>query len=701
MDQARARFIQYLNRCYGQSTTPKCYTSDLDIFLRTIDDKAPEAVTAVDVDTFIDSQLTDGLSSTTITRRLATIHTFFEYLASECPEQNWPNPVIWRRHKLKRGMHLPRDAPEDEVERLFAVINTERDRAMFSLMLGAGLRVAEVATLRLDNLEAPAEPGRLAKLRVCGKRNKERTVWLTPSLWQTLQAWFQVRPENDSEYFFLSQRGRPISVAGVQYRLRHHCRVAGVYLTCHQLRHTFSRRMVENGLPVDSLARLLGHNDLQSTQRYIDGADPTVRDDFAGAMSALEATLNSAPKSLPDRSKLKRSSRVKEISAERDRSASRAELKKLRKRLVAIGLPDFLEKTADAYLSWRWPVWRAQTAYQVGTNILCVIRRVWTWLEAHRQITSWESFRRADLQAWLEARCQSGVSHRTIQTELGILHSLFKFVETHDDTLDPGLFRVQAPRQQGTTLPRYLSEANYRRLESIVLQATESDSNNAGFDRAWFLTLAHTGVRVSELLALRLEDLDLEAGRATVRCGKLKHDRVVYLTPILIEALKRYLALRPEIPNELRVFVLHERSPTDRTIRNRLAQFGQRAGVHVYPHMLRHTIATRLVNQGMPTQSLRKLLGHQNLRTTQLYAQIYDETLYRQFKDAMSSLEAIEVSDWPLSSTESMPYVEVGGNKAEGTSLKTNLNEDTRKQESSHKECFAVERLKQTLDDSI
>lgn len=661
MDQARERFIQYLNRCYGQSTTPKCYASDLDIFLRTIGDKEPEAVTATDVDAFIDSQLADGLSSSTINRRLATVHTFFEYLSSECPEQHWPNPVVWRRHRLKRGSRLPRDAPDVEVAWLFAVITAERDRAMFGLMLGAGLRVAEVAALRLDSLEAPASAGGLMKLRVCGKGDKERMVWLTPSLWETLQAWLQVRPDNDSEYLFLSQRGRPISVAGIQHRLRQHCQAAGVTLTCHQLRHTFSRRLVENGLPVDSLAKLLGHNDLQSTQRYIDGADPTVRADFAAAMTALESTLTSEFELLSVLPKPNPTPRMKETTAERDRAAPRAELQKLRQRLVASALPDWLEEAVDAYLSWRWPTWRAQTAYQVGGNVLRLVRRVWTWLATHRQITGWENFQRADLQAWLEARCQAGIRHTSIQSELGSLHSLFKFIEMRGGTLDPGLFRVQAPRQRGTTLPRYLPEGDYRRLESTVLRATVSDTYEACFDRTWFLTLAHTGLRVSELLALRLEDLDLEAGRATVRCGKPRHDRVVYLTPVLIESLIRYLALRPDLPDELRVFVLHSRSPTDRTIRNRLAQFGQRAGVHVYPHKLRHTLATRLVNQGMPTQSLRKLLGHQHISTTQLYARIYDETLYRQFKDAMSGLEAIAVNDWPLPDTDITTSVEVGG----------------------------------------
>ena len=58
-------------------------------------------------------------------------------------------------------------------------------------------------------------------------------------------------------------------------------------------------------------------------------------------------------------------------------------------------------------------------------------------------------------------------------------------------------------------------------------------------------------------------------------------------------------------------------------------------------------MATRLINQGMPIHSLRRLLGHQKLDTTQIYASIYDETLYRQFKEAMARLEAIEVEDWP------------------------------------------------------
>src|SRR5258708_37613907 len=165
-------------------------------------------------------------------------------------------------------------------------------------MAGAGVRVAEVAGVRLANLDQPLDPGRLTKLRVQGKGQKEGVVWLISSLWETLQAWLAVRPAVSTDYLFVNQHGQPISVAGIQFRLKQYCQIANVQISCHRLRHTFARRLVENGLPVDSLARLLGHNQLQTTQRYIDGADPTVRSDFEVAMAQLEKA-SSHPQSPP------------------------------------------------------------------------------------------------------------------------------------------------------------------------------------------------------------------------------------------------------------------------------------------------------------------------------------------------------------------------------------------------------------------
>ena len=326
MEQELARFEQYLNRRFGQSSTPKHYLSDLRIFIRTIGDKKPQDVTPADIDTFVDDQIDRGLSPVTINRRLACIHSFFEYLAAEEPRCRWANPVINRRHTLKTGSRLPRDVSDQDVSRIFAAISSERDRAMFGLMVGAGLRVGEVSTLQLDDIEAPTSLGNLAKLRVRGKGDKERVVWLTLSLWHALYAWLEKRPNTGSNRVFLNWRGQPITVSGIQYRLKQHCLAAGVEVSCHELRHTFARRLVEAGLPVDSLSKLLGHSHLHTTQRYIDGADPTVRADFSAAMARLEDALS--------RDRIAKSEPPQPIPPRKPATAPPSQLAKLRWRMA-------------------------------------------------------------------------------------------------------------------------------------------------------------------------------------------------------------------------------------------------------------------------------------------------------------------------------------------------------------------------------
>ena len=634
MDQACARFERYLKRRFGQSSTPNHYLNDLRIFTKIVGNKEPESTTSKDIDTFVEKQLAECLSVATINRRLASLRSFFEFLAAENPDRPWPNPVVPSRHRLKRGSRLPRDVSDEDIAKIIAVLKSARDRAMFGLMIGAGLRVGEVASLQLVNIEEPIDSHQMAKLIVCGKGGQERVVWLTHALWDALQDWLRERPAVEFDAVFLNWRGKPISVNGIEYVLAQYCQKAGVTLSCHRLRHTFARRLVENGMSVDSLAKLLGHRQLQTTQRYIDGADPTVRSDFAMAMQRLETIL------IKD-NELVTASVPKPFAKPQPRKAQPQGLEKLRRELAM--LPPEAAAYVDAYLSWRWPNWRAQTAMRLGRNFLSILKRIWKWLNENQEIKNWEDIRRPDVEAWLEARHQTGVSNVTIQNELVHLRCFLRFLEERDHLIDSEIFRIQIPRKTVNPLPRHLSEADYRWLELNKLQATKNDSYEARFDRACFLILAHTGIRPSEFLDLRLEDLDLGSGYAAVRHSKQDRDRVVYLSPQLKNALQNYLQIRPDLPEEDRIFVLNGRSPSTRTIQRRLAIFGQQAGVVVSPHILRHTFATRLLNQGIPIHSLRKLLGHKRLDTTQVYARVYDETLYQQFQDAMSRLEIIDI----------------------------------------------------------
>ena len=167
--------------------------------------------------------------------------------------------------------------------------------------------------------------------------------------------------------------------------------------------------MAESGLPVDSLAKLLGHEQLQTTQRYINGADPFIRADFAKAMEKLESNLirDQKPPPLP----------AKPQPKPQPEAAPETELIKLRERLEE--LPSWLAEACDDFLSWRWPIWRVKTAYQLGCNLISLVRRFANWLQAECPlVVNWESFQRADLEAWLVARHKVNVSSVTIRSDL-------------------------------------------------------------------------------------------------------------------------------------------------------------------------------------------------------------------------------------------------------------------------------------------
>lgn len=638
MLKARKRFAQYLYRCYGDRSTPKHYLNDLDLFVRQIGDKAPEKVTAQDIDNFIDNQMEKHLKPTTINRRIASLHTFFEYLASEEPDKVWPNPVNRRRHALKQGQSLPRDASEAEVNALFTVVDDARDRAMFGLMVGAGLRVGEVVALQRNHLEEPPAPGQMARLRVTGKGRKERIDWVTPYWYDVLTQWLAVRPEAKTNSLFLNQHQQPLSVSGVQYRLKQYCERAGIQLTCHQLRHTFARRLAEQRMPVESISQLLGHAQIQTTQRYTAGANPDLRDEFLEAMKRLEtaAPLNPAP--VPPLSPLPRQ---KEVADPQSLMQAVARLQ---------GLPDWLQDTLSAYLRYRWQRWQPHRAAANVAGLSSQLVGIWSWLITKRQITAWETLQRSDVEAWLDARAADGIKVNTRRTQLTTLFGCLRFACDQDISIAANIFRIPYPARP-EPLPRYLQADEYERLLKTVYAQTADAAPRHLLDRAWFLTLARTGIRTCELLNLRWRDVDFSSQRLLVRGGKNCHDRVVFLTSTLLKALADYLTVRPTTEDD-HFWIDGDKPLVSSRVRYCIQRWGQAAQVAVSPHRLRHTLATQLVNQGMPLPSVGKLLGHRSLNTTQHYARLFEQTVKEQFEAAIVHIEGIAAIDWPQTCAE-------------------------------------------------
>jgi integrase/recombinase XerC len=280
------RFNKWLRRRSPHATTSFEYTKDLRLFFDWVD-KSPNEITLRDVDAFIEHCQTDlHHAIATVNRRLAALRSFYHFLDIES-EDAPANPVLPKRHFVNQGRHLPRDAQDADIARLFAVIESVRDRAMYLLMLRCGLRVAEVRDLSMGDLYLQPIPGSLPRLRLRGKNDAQRVVYLSTQALAALQAWLDIRPKVADEAVFLSHFKTRLQVNSIQVALGRYCRKAGVWVTCHQLRHTFARHLVEAGMPATTLQQLLGHQRIRTTQLYIHISNRKVQADYEAAMAQV------------------------------------------------------------------------------------------------------------------------------------------------------------------------------------------------------------------------------------------------------------------------------------------------------------------------------------------------------------------------------------------------------------------------------
>jgi site-specific recombinase XerD len=286
-DQQIAGYEKYWRRRKPGSSTALHYASDVWIFFKQINGKKPEEITVHDVDEFIEWQQRLGRAHATIRRRLIALRMFYDYLAY-IYEEPIANPVIPQRHYIDQGHRLPRDIHQKEIEKLFQAIGDHlRDRTIFTLMLHTGMRVGEVVNLCLGDVYLPEY--RPPHLRVNGKGQRERVVYLSATAIQLLSEYLASHPAQTEKKAFLNRRGKPITITGIQLQLAKYCRQAGVWITCHQLRHTFACRMIAAGVPVTSVQKMLGHTSIRTTQLYVRIADRQVEQDYhAGIQKVIE-----------------------------------------------------------------------------------------------------------------------------------------------------------------------------------------------------------------------------------------------------------------------------------------------------------------------------------------------------------------------------------------------------------------------------
>ena len=258
------QFCEHLQTRNYSPHTVENYGRDLRLFFVEAD-KPPREVSWRDVDHFVQRQARAELTATTVNRRLNAIKHFFDYLVTERQEIGI-NPVK-PSHFLRVGRPLPKKLSQEQVKQLFTQIENPMDHALCLLMLRCGLRVSEVAKLKLSDFDWEQKSLMIEQ----GKGRKDRVVYLSADAIAALKACLELRPASvPGDLLFWNQKrsGRALSAKGIQKKVERYAKAASVKASCHSLRHTFASNLLEEGAEVTSIKELLGHSSIESSERY-------------------------------------------------------------------------------------------------------------------------------------------------------------------------------------------------------------------------------------------------------------------------------------------------------------------------------------------------------------------------------------------------------------------------------------------------
>jgi integrase/recombinase XerD len=237
------------------------------------------------------------------------------------------------------------------------------------------------------------------------------------------------------------------------------------------------------------------------------------------------------------------------------------------------------------------------------------------------------------LRGHVDALRGEKMSNRSIARHITTIRGFFEFLSEEGCISTNPAELLTAPKV-GATLPKYLSEQRVDRL----LTAPQSDSSTGVRDRAMLDLLYATGLRVSELISLRMADLDSSAGTVRVT-GKGNKQRIVPVGRQALRSVEQYvngdrLALLKGCPSPYLFVTARGTCMTRQGFWKLLRVHGKSAGIfqNLSPHVLRHTFATHLLNGGADLRSVQTMLGHSDIGTTQIYTHVLKSRLEKTVK---------------------------------------------------------------------
>lgn len=273
INDAIERFLQYSLFEKGLlKNTIKDYKDDFDCFLKYFPYiKTTDDLTKDDIDSFIFQQGMDELKPSSIARRVSTIKSFYLFLEKEKIKDDLVQEVIMP----KKEIHIPIILNEDEINRLLDApnLNTKsgvRNKAMFEVMYGCGLRVSEVVSLKNKSINYQEKI-----VTIFGKGAKERIIPIDEYAIKFLIKYIvevreKIKNSKNSPYLFLNLKGKPLTRQYFFLEIKKYAEQCGIEknISPHTLRHSFATHLLENGANIRTVQRMLGHTNAETTQIY-------------------------------------------------------------------------------------------------------------------------------------------------------------------------------------------------------------------------------------------------------------------------------------------------------------------------------------------------------------------------------------------------------------------------------------------------
>ncbi len=290
MQKTMEAFVEYLHNVKKVSAnTEVSYQRDLGKFVLFLDGQgihAIDKITTTNLTSYIMELEREGRASSTISRSIASIKAFFDYMFHEGLVDK-DISIVLKPPKIEKK--LPEILSVEEINLLLDQPGSKstkelRDKAMLELLYGTGMRVSELIHLKLSDVNLSM--GYL----ICREGLKERVVPFGKEAKKALNGYLksaraELIGEADADELFVNCSGKPMSRQGFWKLLKHYGSKAGIEkeITPHTLRHSFAAHLVGNGADLKSVQEMLGHSDISTTQIYVSMNETNLREVYAKA----------------------------------------------------------------------------------------------------------------------------------------------------------------------------------------------------------------------------------------------------------------------------------------------------------------------------------------------------------------------------------------------------------------------------------